>query len=181
MKQAVLSLTFFLLAGITPAFSSAAWPDLSNLLHASDTVSTDAKLVEKAMQVGIKEIAESEAAQTKVNDPNLREFATRMIAEHRKTNQELMTIAGAEGIPVPMEVLPEKPGVMNSVNEKAGEEFERRYVKTMIQDHFKAVKLFERAAKSAKNVMLKRFFEQKIGVLRSHLEQARKFNDSANK
>ena len=59
------------------------------------------------------------------------------------------------------------------LSDATGREFDERYVKLMVEEHEKAVKLFEKAAEDAKDPEVRSFASQHVGSLREHLEEAR--------
>ena len=61
---------------------------------------------------------------------------------------------------------------VRQLQQATGREFDERFVKTMVEEHENAVKLFEKAAKDAKDPEVRSFASQHIGSLREHLQQA---------
>lgn len=133
----------------------------------------DAQLVEKSVMAGIRIIQASEAAQTKASDPDILQFAARLIADHRSANQELMNLAAAANIPVPTDAYPDKREVMEAVNERAGPEFEKGYIRDMVKDHMKALSLYKKGVSAADNEQLSSFFKRRLPGLQGHLDRAR--------
>lgn len=135
----------------------------------------DAQLVEKAVMAGIRIIQASEVAQTKASNPGILQFAARLIEEHRSANQELMTLAAAANIPVPTDAYPDKREVMEAVNERAGPEYEKAYIRDMVKDHMKAVSLYKKGTSTADNKQLSSFFDRHLPGLQDQLDRARMF------
>lgn len=135
----------------------------------------DAQLVEKAVMTGIRIIQSSEVAQTKASNPAILQFAARLIQDHRSANQELMSLAAAGNIPVPTDAYPDKREVMETVNERAGPEFERSYIRDMVKDHIRAVNIYKKGISAAENRQLTDFFKRHLPALQAHLERARMF------
>ena len=55
-----------------------------------------------------------------------------------------------------------------------GAEFDKAYAKHMVEDHEKAVKLFENASKNIKDPGLKDFATKTLPTIKEHLEMAKK-------
>jgi len=58
-----------------------------------------------------------------------------------------------------------------------GPDFDKMYIKHMVEDHEKDVKEFTRAARECKNAKLKEFAEKTLPTIKDHLDMAKKIND----
>jgi putative membrane protein len=83
--------------------------------------------------------------------------------------------AGAPGMPG------QAPGAMPDqehqqavaqLSQLQGAEFDKAYIRQEVQDHEKAVSLFEKEAKSGQDAQLKNFAETTLTTLKDHLKQA---------
>lgn len=59
---------------------------------------------------------------------------------------------------------------MADLQTKSGAEFDKDYVDVMVKDHKKAVDLFEKASKDAKDAEMKAFATETLPTLKSHLQ-----------
>ena len=83
----------------------------------------------------ISEIELSRLAVNKATDPNIRFFAQRMIDEHGVAAEKLKSIVSGQLIDWPMQLDDKHRKVADELATKAGADFDREYVKAMVQSH----------------------------------------------
>jgi putative membrane protein len=66
--------------------------------------------------------------------------------------------------------------VMDKLSKLSGADFDREYMKHMVEDHVKDVALFEKEAKNGKDADLKAWAEKTLPTLKEHLQMARDVN-----
>jgi len=101
-----------------------------------------------------------------------------MAQDHGKANDELMKLASDKGV--------QPPGALNAAHQRdadklsklSGAEFDRAYMKQMVDDHKKTIASFQRASKSAKDAEVKAFASGTLPTLESHLQMAQSANDA---
>lgn len=141
---------------------------------ASGTLSqSDRQFVMQAAMAGMAEVQAGELAAQKSSSPQARAFAQRMVEDHTKANQQLMTLAKARGVTPPDELDRTHRQAMERLQKLSGTEFDRAYMKNQIDDHQKAVSLYEQQAKNGRDAELKSFATRQLPTLREHLEMAR--------
>ena len=156
------SLLFLALAGVSGAAG------------ASDAQAPEpAAFVKKAAQAGMTEVEAGRVALAKSQDPSIRSFAERMVADHGKANSELASLASAKGIDAPKELDAEHKAMLAALSAKSGSEFDREYSQHMNMDHDKAIALFESAAKSP-DKDLSSFAKKTLPTLKQHRQLAEK-------
>ncbi|HYC37936.1 MAG TPA: DUF4142 domain-containing protein [Usitatibacter sp.] len=133
---------------------------------------SDRNFVTKAAQHGKAEVDLGKMAQDKASNPQVKEFARRMVEDHGKANQELMTIASAKGIQVPTETDKDHQKLANKLQKLQGAEFDREYMQHMVKDHKKDVSEFQKASKNAKDAEVKAFAAKNLPTLQEHLKMA---------
>lgn len=136
----------------------------------------DATFVKKAAIDGMHEVELGRIGAAKASRDDVRKFAERMVKDHSKANDELKAAAKAANIPVPQALDEEHQRHINTFKDYKGANFDADYMKHMVTDHTKAVELFTRASKSAKNKDLKDFATRTLPVIQEHLEQAKKLS-----
>jgi putative membrane protein len=104
--------------------------------------------VEKAAFAGMMEIGASKAALSNSQDPQVREFADRMVQDHNQAGAGLAAAAKAARITPPTQLDPEDRDMLDALRAKSGEQFDAAYSQQMVSDHEKAVALFQSAANS---------------------------------
>lgn|SRR5690606_6792479 len=137
----------------------------------------DAEFAVKAADSGLAEVNASEVAQQKAQDQRVKDFAAMMIQDHTKANEELKTLAASKNI-----TLPAAPGEdhledIADLNSYSGADFDKEYMDLMVNNHQKAVNLFEDAADNAEDAELKAYAAKTLPALQKHLEHAQSIRD----
>ena len=138
----------------------------------------DAKFAVDAANGGMAEVALGKLAEGKAVNAKVKEFATMMVADHTKANDELMALAQSKNITLPQAVSSDKQATMDNLTKKSGSDFDKAYVDQMVDDHKKTISLFEDASKNAKDADIKAFVDKTLPTLRTHLEHVNAIHDS---
>ena len=104
-----------------------------------------------------------------------------MVDDHSKANDQLKQVAQQQHIDIPTELNAKDKATKAKLEKLSGEQFDRAYMKDMVQDHRKDVSEFERASKTAKDPAVKSFAEQTLPTLREHLKEAQKIAPTQQK
>ena len=132
------------------------------------------EFVEKAGASGLAEVEMGELGAQKAKNGQVEAFAKRMVADHTKANQELLTASKGKGGQVPSSRTDmHKATVEKFQQQDAGKNFDRDYMEQMVEDHKAAVELFETAADDEKlDLDLRSYAKRALPTLRDHLKQA---------
>lgn len=125
----------------------------------------------QAIQGDLAEIKLGELAQQKGQSDEVREYGAKLVQDHSKSLEEARQLAEAEGIEVPEEPSPEAQQVHEQLMGLSGEEFDREFVRSMVEDHEKAVSLFETQAEGS-DTDTADYAEKTLPVLEEHLQIA---------
>lgn len=143
--------------------------------------STDAQLaradrgfLEQAAQNGHAELEASRLAVQKATDPQVKRFAQTMVDEHTRMGQELQTLARSKGVQVPNEPSMMQRAKLKLLSGADGGDFTSRYVDSFgLSAHEETIKLFEEAARDARDPEVKAFASRGLPGLQRHLTMAR--------
>jgi putative membrane protein len=138
----------------------------------------DQEFAKKASASGLAEVNLGNLAARSATNPAVQQFAQRMVQDHTRANQQLVQIANQAGLQLASTMGKKHQELMNQLAKSQGADFDRRFMRQMVQDHEEAVKLFERQSKDGKDPALKQFATQTLPALRAHLKMAR---DIANR
>jgi len=155
----------------SPATSSdasgkAGKPGKSSLDHG------DQKFIETAARDGLAEVELGQIAQQKAQNPQVKEFAGRMVQDHGKANDELKSLASSKGLQLPSETDRSHKRKAEELNKKSADKFDHEYMEEMVKDHKKDVKEFEKQAKHAKDADVRNFASKTLPTLQEHLKMA---------
>jgi len=140
----------------------------------------DVKFISEAIQGGMAEVELGKLATSKAGAADVKKFAQTMVDDHTAANKKLTDLAakykveqdGTYGTP-PLK-LPEKAqAVHDRLAQLSGKEFDRAYMKQMVEDHQTTVALFKTEAKDGKNAEVKSLAEATLPTLEHHLSMAR--------
>lgn len=135
---------------------------------------SDRKFIDKAVNDGLAEVKLGQLASEKASNPEVKQFAQRLVQDHTKANTQLKQIAQAEGVRVEDDLESKHRKVHDRLSKLSGEAFDRAYMDFMVEDHQKAVKLFEKGSKDASNPQLKQFASSTLPTLQEHLREAQR-------
>ena len=132
------------------------------------------EFVEKAGISGLAEVEMGELGAQKATNGQVKAFAKRMVADHKKANEELQTVSKGKGLQIPSSrSAMHKATVEKFQQQDAGKNFDRAYMEQMVADHKAAVELFETAADDEKlDLDLRSYAKRILPTLRDHLKQA---------
>ena len=106
-----------------------------------------------------------------------------MIEDHTKANEQLTSIAAGLGVDVPKTVDSEHERMREKLQTLHRKAFDDQYTHAMVEDHNKAVKLFQQEERSGHNTELKQFAQKTLPTLEEHqkmaLELSRKLSQTA--
>lgn len=134
---------------------------------APDTVNAIQFILEAGAS-GMKEVELSKLAVQKGVNQGVKAFGTMMVSDHSKANAELKTLADSRN--VVLIASPDAATASASLSKLSGKDFDLAYVKMMIEDHTKAVDMFNMATRSS-DPEIKAFATKYFPTLKSHLTQ----------
>ncbi|MEO6520798.1 MAG: DUF4142 domain-containing protein [Mucilaginibacter sp.] len=138
----------------------------------------DAKFATTAADGGMAEVALGKLALSKTSNASIKEFATMMVADHGKANDELMAIAKAKNITLPAAVDSTHQKKMDELTKMNGKDFDKAYVDAMVDGHKKTLDLMNDEAKDGKDAELKAFAAKTAPVVQTHLDHINKIHDA---
>jgi putative membrane protein len=132
----------------------------------------DLTFARMAAEGGMGEVELGQLAQQRASSPDVKQFGQRMVTDHQQANAQLESIATGKGVTMPKTVDPDQKKLRTRLEKANGASFDREYVRGMVQDHQKDVKLFQREAQNGKDPELRSFAQQTLPILQDHLQMA---------
>jgi putative membrane protein len=129
---------------------------------------SDARFLQKAAADGMAEVELGKLAQQKGMRDEVKQFATRMVEDHGKANEELKSIASSNGVSLPAGPDKSHAKEMRKLEKLAGGDFDRAYMKLMVKDHRKDVDEFREHARSKRDNDAKAFAAKTLPTLETH-------------
>jgi putative membrane protein len=148
--------------GTTPPASASSNANVSH---------SDKKFIEKAAEGGMAEVQLGQMAAQKASDPQVKQFAQRMVEDHSKANDKLKQVAASKNVTLPTEVPSSAKREEDKLNKLSGDKFDKEYMNHMVSDHKKDVSEFRSATKS-KDPDVQRFASETLPTIEQHLQMA---------
>ena len=144
----------------------------ANMMNANKDMMGDnsTSFMYKAAQGGMAEVKMGEMAASKAKDPAVKQFGQRMVTDHSKANNDLKAVAAKENVSLPPDANTEQKETMDKLSKLSGADFDKEYVKTMVEDHEKDVADFQKQADFGTTADVKDFAAKTLPVLKTHLE-----------
>lgn len=173
------------------AADSNANKDTSSMTSSTDTTAKvtgaamkvdkdDADFAVTAANGGMAEVQIAQLAQQKAESAEVKEFAAKMITDHTKANDKLMAVAKQKNITLPAALGNDEQKILDDLSKKSGKDFDKAYVKAMVDDHDKDVKLFTDESKDAKDADLKSFAGTTLPTLKMHQSMIKAIDKKMN-
>src|ERR1051326_4599712 len=135
--------------------------------------SHDRDFIMDAAMGGLEEVELGRVAAQQGTSEAVKTFGQRMVDDHSKANQELMTLAQSKGITLPTTLDEKHRTEVTKLSAKTGADFDRAYSKMMLSDHTKDVSEFEKESTKGTDPDLKAFASKTLPTLHEHLQLAR--------
>jgi putative membrane protein len=142
---------------------------------------SDKDFVTKVASSGLHEVELGNLAKNQASSPDVKKFAERMVADHGKANEALKKAAAEAGITLPAKMLDEHQKHITQIRNLKGADFDRAYMKHMVESHTSGEKLFTQASKEATNPRLKEFATKTLPTIQEHLKIAKQINEGLGK
>jgi len=146
----------------------------------SKVATQDATFVKAAAEAGLAEVQMGQLAQQNGQNQSVKDFGSRLVADHTKANQELMQIASQKGIQAPTTMNSRDQQMLQHLSSVNGAEFDKMCGQHAVDAHAQAVKTFKKEAQSGQDPEIKAFARKTLPTLEEHLKMARELTGSSD-
>ena len=122
---------------------------------------------------GMTEVAVGNLALQRAQNESVKQFAQRMVTDHTAANTELTQLAASKSVTLPTTIDAKHQAMVDKLSKLSGSDFDRAYMKMMVNDHEKAVKMFQDQSEKGTDADAKAFAAKTLPTLQSHLQMAR--------
>ena len=129
--------------------------------------------VNKAADAGMHEVEMGQLAQQKATNERVKAFGQMMVTDHTKANDELKSIAAQKNFQLPSSTSPKHQEHKDDITKKSGADFDKAYMKMMVDGHQDVIDAFEKASKDVTDPEIKNFATTKLPTLKAHLDSAK--------
>lgn len=132
----------------------------------------DGAFVRKALSGDMAEVKLGELALQKSNDPQVKQFAQRMINDHTELSNTMKPLAEQLGVEAPTTLDKNAQKTLDKLSARSGPAFDRAYMKDMVKDHKQDLQEFKEEASASQNPAVRNAATHGAQVISAHLEAA---------
>jgi len=128
----------------------------------------DRNFIEKAARAGMDEVQISRVAAERTSNPEIRNLAEKIAADHASVNEELIALASAKGVS-----LPAKDGsIGDKWTKRNARSFDKDYLQQMTSDHKDVLDLFRKESTDGVDPDVVAFARKVLPKLEQHYQHA---------
>lgn len=157
----------------TTMTSTSTDTTMTSTSTASLTSLPDGHFAEEAAMGGMAEVQLGNLAQQKAQSADVKSFGAKMVQDHSAANTEFTNLLSQKGVSAPADLDQEHKDVMTKLSALSGAEFDKAYMKQMVDDHNKDVDLFTTESKDGKDNDMKTWAGAKLATLKEHQTMAK--------
>jgi putative membrane protein len=135
------------------------------------------KFMNEAAMGGNAEVQFGKLAEQNASSQRVKNFGEMMVKDHSAANDDLKSVAKNKNVTLPTD-LGKHQHHYDDLSKKQGADFDKAYMKMMVDDHKEDIDAFEKAANTSTDPDVKNFATQKLPILRKHLDSAKAIEQS---
>jgi putative membrane protein len=139
----------------------------------------DRDFIQDQLEDGQAEVHLGKLASERATHPQVKQFAQMMVRDHQMAGDELRQVATAANVQVtpPAEPDGDHKNAQEELAKLSGNEFDRKYMDKMVDEHEEAVSELEKKA-DAENAQVRQWATKTLPKVRQHLEQAKQIQQT---
>lgn len=138
----------------------------------------DSTFMKHAAADGMAEIHMGKMALEKSSNPQVKQLAQRIVADHTDAGAKLQTLAQGKQVTLPAAPAADAQASAATMQGMDAAKFDQAWAAAMVSDHQKAVALFTDEIGQTRDPQVHAFAEATLPVLKTHLEMAQKLQGS---
>jgi putative membrane protein len=132
--------------------------------------SKGASFIKEASAGNQSEIALAQLAQSKAQNPEVKNLAEMIQKDHQQAEEKLQTIAQAHSVALDTTPSWTQRRAQSKLEKLSGAEFDQQYAKDMLEDHAADIKKFEKASQNIEDSDVKQYAQEILPKLQAHLQ-----------
>ncbi|MGN6704270.1 MAG: DUF4142 domain-containing protein [Burkholderiaceae bacterium] len=138
-----------------------------------DVSKGDKNYMNEMAYANISEVATGQLAVEKTKNPEVKNFAQKMIDDHSKALDEMKAMAQQKGVTLPTEPDPQHKSAAKKLSGLSGDAFDKMYMhEAGTVDHRNTIRLLQKVSKNADDPELKAAAGKMLPIVEHHLEMA---------
>ncbi|RZA01710.1 MAG: DUF4142 domain-containing protein [Sphingobacteriaceae bacterium] len=166
--------TMWLAQACSSASETTSGDTTASSSDATTVVLADSLFIRQAAIGGKAEVELGNLALATSTNTSVKDFATMMVADHTKSNEELMAMAKSKSFTLPDSLDAEHKATADGLRGLTGAAFDKAYMNAMVDGHQKMLALLQSEAQGGMDANLKDYATKTAPVVQTHLEQAQK-------
>jgi putative membrane protein len=147
------------------------------LMHAQTASDQEQIFLTRASEADMAEIKQSQLALDKSTDPQVRDFAQKMITDHTALEDKMKPFAEKYSVTPVDAVNPDHQAELDKLSTLSGKAFDREYIASMEKDHRAALILFDNERTTSKDKELQAAADGAYSTVTMHIKMANKLAD----
>lgn len=153
----------------TAAVDTSATPAATGTAAASDHAS---QFLSNAAMADNGEIKIGQLAADQGSSQEVKDFGKTLVSDHTKSKTQGGQIAMSMGLTPPTDMTPDANAEYTKLQGMKGADFDKEFATFMVNDHQKAIDMFQQEASSSDPAPVTDFAKQTLPTLKMHLEMA---------
>jgi len=146
--------------------------------YQADTETAD--FLVKAANCAMAEIKLGEVAKQQAANAKVKQMGEMMASDHNKVAEEVKNLASKRNVSLPSTIGDDKQKEIDNIAAKTGKEFDKAYVRHMIDEHQEDINLFKRATDKVNDADVRTFASNTLPKLQAHLDSFKEVQKSIN-
>lgn len=130
----------------------------------------DAAFLVKSADARMMDSREGKLAVTRGTTAAIRNYGSLMVKDQAMLLDKIKMLAASKKISLPSDISNDKQEGHEDLKGKSTEDFDKKFIKMMVIDHERDIKLFKKAAKS-EDKEIRIFAEKYLPLIQSHLDK----------
>lgn len=154
-------------AGIKKPAPNATYEKISSLPAVDDEVQDFLKEMAEARMIDLEQ---GNTASQRATTRPLKDYGILMVRDQTEMLKQLQAIAKRKQVSIPFSVGPDKAGDLSELKELHGKNFDKKFIRMMINDHKSDLKKLQRAIRSD-DADVKVFATRYLPMVEAHLDK----------
>lgn len=163
-----------ILGAVLPALAAchSTAPGDATAPSAAEPTKADVTFVDSAGALELAEVGFGQLAVAQANNPLVRGFAMKIVADHTPINQQLIALAQGKGMAMPTDMDGRHQVLYRQLQAMQGPAFDRAYLNAQLQDLTMLIQAFQAEADSGTDAQLRSLAQQFLPTVQQHLHIA---------
>ncbi|HLH30305.1 MAG TPA: DUF4142 domain-containing protein [Terriglobia bacterium] len=140
---------------------------------ANTLTGADRDFVKQAEKDNLQERVLGRMAQEQSQNNDVKSYGKMLVKDHNDALQQLVDLMNKNGMPQPKTLPEERTDAIKKMEGLKGAAFDKEFVNMMVEDHQKAIDLFQKEANTAQNSDVRDYAKDVLPTLQKHLKDAK--------